>query len=254
MITIHEIRVFSFGFGALFSPKVSVEWKDEKLHYRYDQFGTYQKRYDERVYEKSIEVSQQDILHFLMACDTANVREWDKKTYNNNDILDGMSWSICIDIILDEDGEKTLYKVDVKGYEMYPDTYDELVRVVEKLIHESMYSWTYNADVLKVFMDDNTKGEENRKKLFKKVTPMVLEIIEKHINMDILDYNVREILMKYMQQTQYFAEEMEDIEIFNHFIRTHHGDNSNDIIGLANYFDEAMIQSFALRGFDIFEE
>lgn len=254
MTTIHEIRALSFGFGALFSPKVSVKWKDGKLYYSYNQFGSSIKRYEERVYEKSIEVNHQDILSFLIACGTADIREWNKNIYNNEDILDGMNWGVNIDIVLDEDGEKTLYKVDVNGYEVYPATYNEFVRAVEKLIHESMYSWTYNAAVLDVFMKDETKGEEKRRILFKKITPMVLEIIEKYINIDILDYDVREILMKYMQQAQYFAQEQEDIDIFNCFIRTYYGEKNNDILPLTDYFEDVMIRSFVLMGFDIFEK
>jgi len=254
MVNISEIKTLSFGYGALFSEKVNVEWKDGKIHYSYNQFGKSQRRYDEMIYKKIIEATHKEIIDFLIACDAANVREWDKHTYNNEDILDGMSWSIHIEIILDEDGEKTLYKVDVSGYAMYPDTYGEIYEAVEKLISESMYSDTYNAEVLKIFMEDKTKGEEKRRTLFKRITPMVLEIIEKRIDIEILDFDVREILMKYMQQAQYFAQEIEDVEIFNHFIITYHGENNDEIIDLTNYFDEVMMRSFTLRGFAIFEE
>jgi len=112
---------------------------------------------------------------------------------------------------------------------------------------------SYKLKTLKIYMDDETKGEEKRKILFKKISPIVLDIIEKRIHIDILDYDVREILMKYLQQAQYFAEEKVDAEIFLYFIAIYHGQKENDILPLADYFDDGMIRLFALRGYDIFE-
>ena len=240
--------------GAFMSPNITIEFKEGKLYYSYDQFGSSAKRYKERIYTKIIIPSEESWVTFFETFDLLNVEQWSHNTYRDDDVLDSIGWKICIDITFNNDKKEEQYKVNANGYEVVPDGWDAFVKAIEKLIHESITSRTYNAAVLDVFMKDETKGEEKRRILFKKITPMVLEIIEKYININILDYNVREILMKYMQQAQYFAQEQEDIDIFNYFIKTYHGEKNNDILPLTDYFEDVMIRSFVLRGFDIFEK
>jgi len=248
--TVKKIRELTFHHGSFLSLKHRINWENNKIHYHQGIFWSK----TEGSYQKYIEVTNEQVMELLMVCDSISVRGWQQQEYIDDDILDGFEWGLHIDILLDENGEETQYLAKISGYHLVPDDYGELVKAFERLIHDNLSSNTYDAEILKTFMDDQIKGEEKRKRLFKKVTPMVLEIIEKRINIDILDYDVREILMKYMQQAQYFAQEQEDIDIFNCFIRTYHGENNNNILLLTDYFEDVMIRSFVLRGFDIFGE
>ncbi len=228
MRSIKEISKIHFSSGALFAPKISLDWVNEEFQYCYNQFGSSEKRYEELKYQKNIAVCEKDIVAFLDVCDSLYLREWNQYVYRNDDILDGLGWSIDIDITVEEEGKTTLYQVAVEGYAAFPNAYREFIKGIEKLIHESMTSRAYNAQVMKEFMGHNIKGSENRSNLFKKVSPVILEAIEGEIDLYLLEYSMEDILDEYMNILRIFGISESDKSIMKYYIWGCEG-NKNEI-------------------------
>ena len=223
-----NIREFSFNMSALMSPHINIQYKDGCLQYSYDQFFSSEKRYEEKIYKKSITPSEEQWLEFFQIFDTVNVSEWSDNTYLDNDILDGTSWKFCMDGSLFKDGNQIIYKVLSDGYEVFPDGFDIVVEAIEKLIHDSITSRVYNAQVIKDFMKNNIKGEENRRNLFKKVSAIILEVIEGKIDLYLLDYSMEDILVEYMNILRFLGISETDESIMKYYILGCEG-NKNEI-------------------------
>ena len=172
-----NVRNFYFDMGAYMTPNISIESKDGQLQFGYDQFGSSAKRCEERVCKKIITPSDEAWVEFLETFSDIDVQDWSNNVYRDDDVLDGTSWRVDIDITLGKN-EEVIYQADASGYAVFPNGFDAFIHSIEKLIHDSITSWVYNSQVMKDFIEDNIKGEENRKNLFMKVSPIILEIIE----------------------------------------------------------------------------
>ncbi|WP_456432791.1 hypothetical protein [Nitratifractor sp.] len=235
MITVDRVERIFFDFNGLFSPQITVEWKEGKLHYRYSQFGSHIKRYPQRDYEKTIEVSAQEILDFLVDCDRARVRDWHGKRYDDDDIFDASGWALQIEVFLDEDGTTTLYEVETGGYAKFPETFDEFIQGLERLVHESIFSEFYNAEKLREFMEGRFESGENAKTNLTRISAMVLEMIEGKISLEVLDYDFREIFEKYFNLLDTFNYDETDLRIMRHIVWACEGDRDQTAIDLLSH-------------------
>jgi len=224
------------------SPNVSVIYNNGTVLFTYSSFGSSSKRYDVQPYEKNIKISEKDVLTFLGRLKEMHIEEWEQNTYRNDDILDGMSWDVDIDISVRNNEKETFLKVKSEGYEVYPNGYDTFIAALEVLIRESIYSRTYNRDILALFMKDETKGEEARKKLFEKVSPMILEIVEGDINIDILDYDVKEIFYHYFNLLRIFGVSDADKEIMKHCVWASRGVVTEQGIDIREFMDKSLFE------------
>lgn len=235
-----QIRDFSFHMGAFMSPNITIEFKDGKLYYSYDQFGSSSKRYKERIYTKIITPSEESWVIFFETFDLLNVKQWSHNTYRDDDVFDSISCKICIDITFNNDEKEEQYKVNANGYEVVPDAWDAFVKAIEKLIHESITSRTYNAQIMRYFMEDSIKGEEYRRNLFAKISPMVLEIIEGGIAPCLLDYDIEDILEKYMNLLRILGVSKADKSIMQYIVWACEGIENKNRIDILNFIDPSM--------------
>ncbi len=235
MITVYRVERIFFDFNGFFSPQITVEWKEGKLHYLYSQFGSHIKRYPEGGYEKTIEVSAQEILEFLVDCDRARVRDWHGKRYDDDDIFDAPGWALQIEVFLDEDGTTTLYEVETGGYAKFPETFKGFIRGLERLVHESIFSDHYNAQKLLEFMEGHVEGDDNAKAHNTQIAAMILEMIEGKIALEVLDYDFREILEKYFDLLDTRDYDGTDLRIMRHIVWACEGASDRAAIELLNH-------------------
>lgn len=221
------------------SPSISIDFENNQLHYSYDQFGSPTERYEERIYKKTTTPSPEAWVEFLEVCDAIDVRSWSNNVYRDDEVFDATSWKIHIDSTLQKD-EKVIFQVDASGYAVCPDKFDLFVHAVEKLIHESITSMFYNAQIMKDFVEDSIKGEKSRKKLFMKASPIILEIIEGDVASYLLDYSIEDILDKYMNLLTIFGVSKSDESIMKYYIVACAGEENQTGIEILDFIDPSM--------------
>ena len=72
--------------------------------------------------------------------------------------------------------------------------------------------------LVKLFLENNTKGSEKRKVIYDKISQLVLDLIEKKKHLDMSEEKFKELLSQYVLQANFFGDNKRDIKIFSYFI------------------------------------